>query len=94
MMLTLKIENVEIEHQLAEIAEQQKKDIEDVAIKAIKNYLDSAKKQKFIYNKKNVTKHMHVIHKDYDADDVDDIALQHIQNSAEYVHNQRREANK
>ena len=91
MMLTLKIENVEIEHQLAEIAEQQKKDIEDVAIKAIKNYLDSAKKQKFIYNKKNVTKHMHVIHKDYD---VDDIALQHIQNSAEYVHNQRREANK
>ena len=39
-------------------------------------------------------KHMHVINKDYDADDVDDIALQHIQNSAEYIHNQRREVSK
>ena len=88
LMIILKIENLEVEHQLTEFAKLQKKDIEDVAIKAIKNFLDSAHKQKFIYDKKNVTEHMHVIHKEYD------VALQHIHDSADYIHNQRREVNK
>ncbi|MDX5585554.1 MAG: hypothetical protein QNK20_11680 [Aureibaculum sp.] len=93
-MITLKIKNIEIENQLTEIAKDQKKGIEDVAIKAIKNFLDSVHKQKFIYEKKNVAEHMHVIHKEYDVDDFDDVALQYIHNSAEYIHNQRREIKK
>ena len=90
-MIILKIENAEIEHKLTEVAKSEKKNIEDVAIKAINNFLNSIQKQKFIYNKKNVTEHMHVIHKEYD---VDDVALQHIQNSKEYIHLQRREINR
>ena len=93
-MLNLKIENAEIERKLTEIAESQKKNIEDVAIKAISSFLNSIQKQKFIYNKKNVTEHMHVIHKEYDVDNVDGVALQHIQNSKEYIHLKRREVNR
>ena len=93
-MINLKIENAEIERKLTEIAESQKKNIEDVAIKAISNFLNSIQKQKFIYNKKNVTEHMHVIHKEYDVDNVDGVALQHIQNSKEYIHLKRREVNR
>jgi len=93
-MINLRIENAEMEQKLAEIAKSQKKNIEDVAIKAINNFLNSIQKQKFIYNKKNVTEHMHVIHKEYDVDDVDDVALQHIQNSKEYIHFQRRKVNR
>ena len=93
-MINLKIENAEIERKLTEIAESQKKNIEDVAIKAISNFLNSIQKQKFIYSKKNVTEHMHVIHKEYDVDNVDGVALQHIQNSKEYIHLKRREVNR
>ncbi len=93
-MLNLKIENAEIEKKLAKIAKFQKMDIEEVAIKAINNFLNSSQKQKFIYNKRNVAEHMHVIHKEYDVDEVDDVALQHIQNSKEYIHFQRREINR
>ena len=93
-MINLRIENAEMEQKLAEVAKSQKKNIEDVAIKAINNFLNSIQKQKFIYNKKNVTEHMNVIHKEYDVDDVDDFALQHIQNSKEYIHFQRRKINR
>ncbi len=37
---------------------------------------------------------MHVIHKEYDVDDVDDVALQHIKNSKEYIHLQRKKINR
>ncbi|TXL09857.1 hypothetical protein BMR05_16675, partial [Methylococcaceae bacterium HT4] len=91
LMINLRIENAEMEQKLAEVAKSQKKNIEDVAIKAINNFLNSIQKKKIIYNKKNVTEHMHVIHKEYD---VDDVALQHIKNSKEYIHLQRKKINR
>ncbi len=51
-MINLRIENAEMEQKLAEVAKSQKKNIEDVAIKAINNFLNSIQKKKIIYNKK------------------------------------------
>ena len=42
------------------------------------------------YAEKNVDDHKHVIQKDYDVDNTDNIALDHIHDSAEYIHNLRR----
>ena len=44
-MINLKIENAEIEQKLTEFAKSQKKNIEDVALKAISNFLNSIPKQ-------------------------------------------------
>ena len=55
--------------------------------------LDSQElKDKTVYLKKDVTKYMHVIKKDFDENLCDDKALAHIKESASYIHNLRRQS--
>ena len=48
-------------------------------------------KQSLSYKKRNVTTHAKPIKKEFDENLCDDIALTHIQNSADYIHNLRRQ---
>jgi hypothetical protein len=47
-------------------------------------------KQPLLYEKRNVNTHTKLIKKEFDESLCDDIALTHIQNSADYIHNLRR----
>jgi hypothetical protein len=48
-------------------------------------------KQPLLYKKRNVKTHTKLIKKEFDENLCDDIALTHIQNSADYIHNLRRQ---
>ncbi len=91
--LVLNIENQELTDTLQEFSLKQKKTMEEIAIEAIKIFIETSKKKyKPIYAKKDVTKNMQVIKKDFDENLCDDIALTHIQNSADYIYNLRRQS--
>ena len=92
-MLTFKIENEEFESQFLDFVKVQKKTIEDVALDAIKNFMNSSKKNKLVYTKKDPLKHLHKITREYDDDLCDEVALTHIKDSAAYIHNMRRQKN-
>ena len=91
MTITLKIENTDIEEQLKAFIQEQK----EVTVEALKNFFDSfQKKEKLIYKKKDPRKHSRIIKREYNPDEVDDVALLHIEDSAKYVHDLRRESNR
>jgi hypothetical protein len=48
-------------------------------------------KQPLLYKKRNVKTHSKLLKKEFDENLCDDIALTHIQNSADYIHNLRRQ---
>ena len=88
MTITLKIENSDIEEQLKAFIKEQK----EITIEALTKFLNSfQKKEKFTYKKKDPRKHSRIIKREYDPNDVDDVALLHIEDSAKYVHDLRRE---
>lgn len=86
-MITLKIENPEIEEVLFKFAKSQKRHVEDIAAEAIRQFITSFD---ISYTKKDVSVHRHLIQKEFDVSKTDDVALEHIQDSAEYIHNLRR----
>jgi len=91
MTITLKIENTDIEEQLKAFIQEQK----EVTIEALTKFLNSfQKKEKLIYKKKDPRKHSRIIKREYNLDEVDDVALLHIEDSAKYVHDLRRESNR
>ena len=91
MTITLKIENTDIEEQLKAFIQEQK----EVTIEALTKFLNSfQKKEKLIYKKKDPRKHSRIIKREYNPDEVDDVALLHIEDSAKYVHDLRRESNR
>ncbi len=90
-MITLKIENPEIENKLINFVKTQKKDLEEIAIEAIQQFINSLQAKEIEYKKKDVTKYMHVIEKEYDIKQADETALEHIEDSAKYIHNLRRQ---
>ncbi|HIP44424.1 MAG TPA: hypothetical protein EYG93_03705 [Sulfurospirillum arcachonense] len=91
-MLAIKIDNPEIENRFKEYAKSQKKALEDVASEAMKLFLDMHKKDdKLVYTKKNPKKYIRKIEYTYDEELCDDVALTHIENSAKYVHDLRRQ---
>ena len=91
-MLAIKIDNPEIESKFKEYAKQQKKAIEDVVSEAMKLFLDTHKKDdEIVYTKKDPMKHIRKIEYEYDDDLCDDVALTHIKDSAEYIHDLRRQ---
>jgi len=88
MTITLKIENSDMEEQLKAFVQEQK----EVTVEALKSFFDSfSKKNKLVYKKKDPRKHSRMIKRDYNLEDVDDVALLHIEDSAKYVHDLRRE---
>ncbi len=92
-MITLKIDNKEVEANLLEFKKLEKRKLEDIAIEAIKQFFFSLKKDKLNFKKKDVTKHMHIIEKNIDTEQSDDVVLEHIEDSAKYIHNLRRQRN-
>jgi len=89
--LILNIDNQELEDTLKDFAKKHKKALEQVAIDAIKQFIGLTYKNKIEYQKKDVTKHMHVIKKEFDEELCDDKALQDIEDSASYIHDLRRQ---
>jgi len=88
MTITLKVESSDMEEQLKAFVQEQK----EVTVEALKSFLNSfGKKEKLVYKKKDPKKHSRMIKRDYNLEDVDDVALLHIEDSAKYVHDLRRE---
>ena len=88
MTITLKIDNPDIEQQLKEFIKEQK----ELTLEAFNNFINSFQKQeKLIYKKRDPKKYSRIIKREYDSEDVDDVALLHIEDSAKYVHDLRRE---
>jgi len=88
MTITLKIDNLDMEKQLKAFIQEQK----EVTIEALKSFLNSFHKEdKLIYKKKDPREHSRMIKREYNLEDVDDVALLHIKDSAKYVHDLRRE---
>ena len=96
MSLILKIDNPEIEKRLEHFVRQQKQDIETVTLEALKEFLNAFQStQPLYYEKKDPAKHSH----SYTPTDVDDTdenladvhPYSHIQDSAKYVHDLRRQ---
>ena len=93
-MLTFKIENKELENKFLEVAKNQKKAVEEVVLEAMKYFINMQKEDKLVYTKKDPLKHLHKIERDYDEEMCDDVALTHIEDSASYIHNLRRQKNR
>ena len=91
-MLAIKIDNPEIENEFKKYAKQQKKTIEDIVSIAIKFFLDMQKKDDtLVYTKKDPMKHIVKVDYEYDEELCDDVALTHIEDSAKYIHDLRRQ---
>ena len=93
-MLTFKIENQELENKLLQFAKSQKRAVEDIAMDAVKYFMNMQKEDKLVYTKKDPLKHLHKIEREYDEEMCDDVALTHIEDSASSIHNLRRQKNR
>jgi hypothetical protein len=95
-MLAIKIDNPEIENKFKQYAKKQKKSLEDVVSEAMKLFLDmNTKNDELIYVKKDPMKHLHKVEYEDDGEDLSDVKpYSHVENSALYVHNLRREREK
>lgn len=90
-MLTLKIENQELENNFLEFANSQKKAVEDVVIDAMNYFMHIQREEKLLYTKKDPLKHLHKIEVDCDDEDLNDVKpYAHIEDSAKYIHDLRR----
>ena len=85
MTLTLKIENPDMEQKLKEFVKEHK----ELTLEALNSFINSFQKDKYIYTKRDPKKYSRIVKREYDSDDVDDIALLHIKDSAKYVHDLR-----
>lgn len=91
-MLAIKIENKDLESAFLEFANTQKESLENLASEAIRYFMAQKQQQTYSYQKKDVSKHIKTISREYDEKLCDDIALAHIDDSANYIHSSRRDA--
>ena len=88
MTITLKIDNSDMEKKLKAFVKEQK----ELTLEAFNDFINSFhKEEKLIYKKRDPKKYSRIIKREYDSKDVDDVALLHIEDSAKYVHDLRRE---
>ncbi|SFV66555.1 hypothetical protein MNB_SV-12-1709 [hydrothermal vent metagenome] len=93
MTITLKIENSDIEEQLKAFIKEQK----EITIEALTKFLNSFQQKKRLhYKKKDPRKHIHTItYIDEDDEDLSDVKpYAHIEDSAKYIHDLRRQRNR
>ncbi|CAA6819401.1 MAG: Unknown protein [uncultured Sulfurovum sp.] len=91
-MITLKIDNPDVEEALADFVKQQK----EVSVEALRSFLNSfQKKEKFNYKKRDPKKHSHTIeYIDEENEDLSDVKpYAHVEDSAQYIHDLRRKRN-
>ncbi|MDY0124214.1 hypothetical protein [Sulfurimonas sp.] len=95
-MLAIKIDNPEIENKFKQYAKQQKKAVDDLVGEALKMFLDMQRQDdELVYVKKDPMKHLHKVEYEDDGEDLSDVKpYGHIEDSASYVHNLRRERKK
>ncbi len=92
-MITLKINNAELERQLLEFIKIQKEDLETVATQAIQNFINAWQEKPLNHQKKDVNKHVHVIQKNCD-ETLDEIKpYRHVKDSASYIKELRSRRN-
>ena len=91
MTITLKIDNPDTEEKLKAFVHEQK----EITVETLKTFFDSlGTNKKLTYKKKDPRKHSRIIKREYNPNEVDDVALVHIKDSAKYVHDLRREINR
>ena len=93
MMITLKIDNPDIEKELTHFVKQQK----EVSVEALRNFLNSFQnKEKFDFQKKDPKKHSRKItYIDEENEDLSDVKpYAHIEDSGQYIHDLRRKRNR
>jgi hypothetical protein len=89
MTLTLKIDNPDVEKKLKEFVKEQK----ELTLEALNNFINSFQKDECKYTKRDPKKYSRIVKREYDSKDVSGVALLHIEDSAKYVHNLRRQKN-
>jgi len=88
MTITLNIDNPDTEEQLRQFV----KGKQEITLDALRNFLNSFQKEEdFQYQKRDPRKHSRVIKREFNPDDVDEVALEHITDSAKFTHDLRRE---
>ena len=92
-MLTIKIEDKEFESKLLEYVKFKKETIENITLIAINNLINCNENNPLNYTKQDPLKHLHKIQHKYDNDLCDEVALTHIEDSAAYIHELRRQKN-
>ena len=92
-MLAIKIDDPEIENRFKQYAKKNKKAVEDLASEALKMFLDMHKKDdELVYTKKDPLKHLHKINYEDDGEDLSEVTpYGHVEDSALYIHDLRRE---
>lgn len=97
MEITLKIDNPDFEKQLMEFVKQQKQNIEEITIEALELFIDAFhKKEKLHYKKRDPKKYIRKIeYIDEDNEDLSDVKpYSHVEDSAKYIHDLRRQRNR
>ena len=98
MEVTFKIDSSnQLEKQLFDFLKQQKQDLEEITIETLNTFIDSfQKKEKFKFKKKDPRKHSHKIeYIDDDNEDLSDVKpYAHVEESAKYIHDLRRQRNR
>jgi hypothetical protein len=90
-MLAIKIDNKDLETSFLEFANKQKESLENLASEAIRYFIAQKNKQTVNYQKKDISNYLKPITRKYDENYCDDIALTHINDSAKYIHDTRRD---
>ncbi len=92
-MLAIKINNPEIENQFSKYLKGKKQSMEEVVAEAIKYFVESKEKEDVLkYTKKNPMIHLQKIEYKDDGENLDDVRpYAHVEDSALYIHNLRRE---
>jgi len=85
MTITLKIDNFIIEKELKKII----KENNTITLSTLKEILNNVDKN-LNFPKKDPKKHSKFVNREYCISDLEDTALDHIKDSAKYIHNLRR----
>ena len=97
MSIILEINNPNLfEKQLVDFVKQQKQDLEEVTVEALKKFINSfQQEEKLQYKKKDIRKHLSTIISDDDEPRDKSIELySHVEDSGQYIHDLRRVRNR
>ena len=87
-MLTITLDDFEIEKKFLEYSKEKKESIEDIVVKALDQFFNNESKME--YEKKDPKRHMKKISYEIDEDVDDVVPYSHIKESARYIHDLRR----
>ena len=89
-MLAIKIDNKDLENSFLEFAKDKKESLDSIVCEAIQYFMLNKETTQIKYRKKDVTKHIRKIAREYDEALCSEKSLSHIEDSAEFIHNLRR----